>query len=85
MEWIRDELARRVHGAIGESRKDDVEAWWDTLPGKKKRRLIDILGLPSIAGKSFSRLDDAVRAEINAYFEKYDGIVESYQGGTDAF
>lgn len=64
--------------------KDDAESWWDRLPGKRKDKVRDHLGLSKGAStKAFSRFSKSVQAEIEAYFIKYKGKVEGIDFDAD--
>jgi len=78
MDLGNDELAKKSSGTVGEHKKYlDVETWWDSLPGGKRRKISTILGLSNVSGKIFSGIDDSTGSEIKAYFDKHDGMVVS--------
>lgn len=58
----------------------NVENWWDTLPGKKRLKVLDILGISKGRDvKLFEKLEPGMQAEISAYFGKYGGQIESVE------
>ena len=68
-------------GFVEAKKRESVEAWWNGLPGKKRGRLCEILGLDK--GKSrvlYGKLRAAEQDEVASYFRKHGGIVESSSG-----
>jgi len=58
-----------------------VGDWWDKLPGKRKQKVVQILALDKNSNrKLFSKLDADEQSEIEAYFKKHKGRVESVEG-----
>jgi hypothetical protein len=56
----------------------NASSWWDRLPGKQKKKVIGFLGLDKGRDKKlFKDLPGDERAEIEAYFKKHRGVVES--------
>jgi len=54
-----------------------VEQWWDRLPGKRRAKVVGILGMSKGKNNSvFGKLDPDEQAEISAYFKKHKGKVE---------
>jgi hypothetical protein len=54
-----------------------VSSWWDKLPGKRRQRVIDILGLGKGKDKRlYQKLDADEQDEIASYYSKHKGKVE---------
>jgi hypothetical protein len=78
--------ALREH-VLSESNSDQLlresknaEVWWDKLPGKRKKKVVSILGLDTnLTRKLFSQIDAEDQSEIEAYFTKHKGRVESIE------
>lgn len=74
-EYVRSELRSKVFGVLVEAK--NVQDWWEGLPGGRRRKVCDILGLNK--GKDIADFDsfsEDEQAEIEAYFNKYKGKVE---------
>jgi len=78
---IREVLREVVLGrkeSLAESKS--VTSWWDNLPGKRRRKVVDILGMSKGKdNKLFGKLDSDEQSEIRAYFEKHKGKVEAIE------
>lgn len=71
----RGVLVRQVP-VLGES-KDSIGDWWDRLPGKRRKKVCEYLGLSqNEKNKTFDRLADSARSEVEAYYHKHQGRVE---------
>jgi len=77
--YIRESLREKV---LAESKS--VEEWWDRLPGKRRLKVVAILGLSKGRAKViYSKLNPDEQSEISAYFKKYKGKVEGTEGTDD--
>ncbi len=78
-ENVEESLRRRVMAGqfspVVES-KNKVAAWWDILPGKRKDKVCEYLGLSKSEKKMFGKLSPSTQSELEAYFAKYKGRVE---------
>jgi len=80
--YVRESLKQRATGndvVLAEAKS--VEAWWDRLPGKRRKKVVDILGMSK--GKDsnqYTKLDADEQAEISAYYKKHKGKVEGFEG-----
>lgn len=75
--YIRESLREIVLGDDVLVESKSVGDWWDKLPGKRREKVLDILGMNK--GKDtriFDKLDPEDQSEISAYFKKYKGKVE---------
>ena len=74
--YIHDFLKKEVLDNFAESKS--VGSWWDNLPGKRRKKVVGILGMSKGKDNSlFDKLDPDEQAEISAYFGKHQGRVES--------
>lgn len=68
----------RKHALAEVKSEGNVETWWDKLPGKRKSKVINVLGLSKGKDKSvFLNLTDSEKNEVSAYFLKHHGRVEN--------
>ena len=72
---VRERVLGEAFLPLGEA-KDETEAWWDNLPGKRKNKVLKYLGLPKSEKRLFAKLAASNRSELEAYFIKHKGKVE---------
>jgi hypothetical protein len=54
--------------------------WWDRLPGKRRNKVVAILGLDKGKSKTlYDKLDSDEQSEVSAYFKKHKGRVEGFE------
>jgi len=75
-DYVEKSLREIVLGDVLAEAKS-VDDWWDKLPGKRRSRVVSILGMSKGKDKSlFSKLEPDEQEEISAYYRKYKGKVE---------
>lgn len=79
--YVRESLLKSATGNdVQLTEAKSVEAWWDRLPGKRRKKVVNILGMSKGKdGKLFAKLDADEQAEISAYYKKHKGKVEGFE------
>lgn len=71
------ESTLRKHALAEVKSSDKADSWWDNLPGKRKKKVVNVLGLSKGKDVSlFSKMSPGEQSEIEAYFVKHQGKVE---------
>jgi hypothetical protein len=91
MDNLRDFVKKGLKENIGLSDWDEIlaeaksaEEWWNSLPGKRKRKVCEALGLSKGKDRSlFSKLSKGVQSEVEAYYSKHRGKVEQTEIGNE--
>lgn len=93
MDNLRDFIRKGLKESMGLSDVDEIlaeaksaEEWWNSLPGKRKRKVCEALGLSKGKDRSlFSKLSKGVQSEVEAYYSKHKGKVEHVENGQADF
>lgn len=78
-EFVRSTLRKYALAEVKNS--GNASSWWDHLPGKRKKKVVAVLGLSKGKDRAlFARLSPGEQDEIRTYFTKHQGRVEDVEG-----
>jgi hypothetical protein len=88
---LRDFVKKGLKESMGLLDADEIlaestsaEEWWNCLPGKRRKKVCEALGLSKGKDRSlFSKLSKGVQSEIEAYYSKHKGKVEQVEVGAE--
>lgn len=76
------EIKSELRSILGLAESKSVADWWESLPGRRRRKVCDLLGISK--GKDvadYDSLDDDEKSEVEAFFVKHKGKVEDEEFG----
>lgn len=76
---MKMEVGKELREILGlaESTSADTSEWWEKLPGKKRRKVCDILGISKSKDISdYASMTDDEQSEVETFYSKHKGRVE---------